>query len=176
VAQRREDIRAADSDRQFVADRLREALNEGRLDLGEYDDRLKQAYAARTYGELDTLLHDLPTVVPAERAQLATTGSAQPAATGGPPYRRRQIPVWLQATWGSWLTCSLVCVVIWLATSPGGYPWPVWVAGPWGAILLARTIMALGSGDPEGYLKAEQEREERRRRQKRARRERRRYR
>jgi hypothetical protein len=156
-------MRAADSDRQFVADRLREALNEGRLDLGEYDDRLKLVYAAKTYGELDHLLHDLPTVAPPERSQLATTSPA----TAGPPYHRRQIPVWLQATWGSWLTASLVCLVIWLATDPGGYPWPIWVAGPWGAVLLARTIMALGSGDPERYVHAERDRERQRRQERR---------
>jgi hypothetical protein len=155
-----------------VAERLREALNEGRIDLGEYDDRLKQAYAARTYGELDTLLHDLPAVAPPERSQVATTSPAGPPATAaaGPPFMGRQIPVWLQATWGSWLTASLVCLVIWLATDPHGYPWPVWVAGPWGAVLLARTIMALGSGDPEGYHRAKQERERQHREEKQARR------
>jgi hypothetical protein len=156
-------------DRQFVADRLQAALNEGRIDLSEYDDRLKQAYAARTYGELDTLLHDLPTVAPPERSQVTPASPSQPVA-GGPPFHRQQIPVWLQATWGSWLTASLVCFVIWLATGSHGYPWPVWVAGPWGAVLLARTIMALGSGNPEGYLKAEQERERQRREEKRTRR------
>ncbi len=165
----REGMRAADADRQFVADRLRDALNEGRIDLSEYDDRLKQAYAARTYGELDTLLHDLPTVAPPERSQLATTGPAGATAPeqAGPPFMRRQIPVWLQATWGSWLTASLICVVIWLATGAHGYPWPVWVAGPWGAVLVARTIMALGSGDPEGYVRTQ---EERRRQERQARR------
>jgi len=163
--QRREDLRAADSDRQYVADQLRAALNEGRLNLGEYDDRLKQAYAARTYGELDQLLHDLPSVVPAEKARLATT----PPPTG-PPFERRAIPVWLQATWGSWLTTSLVCFVIYLLTSPGGYPWPLWVVGPWGAILLAKTISAYGSGDPEGYERAEREREQRERAERRQRR------
>jgi hypothetical protein len=53
--------------------------------------------------------------------------------------------------------------VVWLATTPGGYPWPVWVAGPWGAVLLARTIMAYASGDPEGFERAAKERERRRR-------------
>jgi hypothetical protein len=173
MAQRREDLRAADSDRQFVADRLREALDQGRLDLGEYDDRLKLAYAARTYGELDTLLHDLPAVVPAERARVATTppGQSGPATVPG---QRRRIPGWLLATWGSWLTTSLICLVVWLATSPGGYPWPVWVAGPWGVVLLGRTVMAYASGDPAGYERAEKERERQRRQERRERRDRRR--
>jgi hypothetical protein len=156
-------MRAADSDRQFVADRLRGALNEGRLDLSEYDDRLKRAYAARTYGELDTLLHDLPPVAPAERSRLATTDPVARGPALAPGAGRGRIPAWLLAVWGSWLSASLVCLVVWLATTPGGYPWPIWVAGPWGAVLLGRTIMAYASGDPEGYERAERERERRRR-------------
>ena len=149
MAQRREDMRAADSDRQFVADRLRDALNEGRLDLGEYDDRLQQTYAARTYGELDRLLNDLPTVVPPERAQVAQV--RQPAAPAGRPSWHP----WLLAIWSGWLTTTLVCFVIWVLTGAHGFPWPLWVAGPWGALLLARTIGAFASGDPVAHTQAE---------------------
>lgn len=63
VARHREHVgqlRVADTDRQAVADRLGTALREGRLDLAEYDERLRRAYAARTYHELDDLLTDLP--------------------------------------------------------------------------------------------------------------------
>ncbi|MDP9799157.1 signal recognition particle GTPase [Catenuloplanes nepalensis] len=56
----REEMRAADGDREAVAERLRAALNEGRLDLAEFDERLGRAYAAKTYGDLDGLLSDLP--------------------------------------------------------------------------------------------------------------------
>jgi hypothetical protein len=52
--------RAADADREAVADRLRIAAGEGRIDLAELDDRLGQAYSARTYGELELLVVDLP--------------------------------------------------------------------------------------------------------------------
>ena len=58
------DLRAGDADRERVAERLRTALDEGRLNLYEYDDRLREAYAAKTYGELDALLADLPGVTP----------------------------------------------------------------------------------------------------------------
>jgi hypothetical protein len=151
---RNPDMRAADTDRQAVADRLREALNEGRLDLGEYDERLQKAYAARTYGELDGLLLDLPPVTPAAQAQLATTGAA-PAA--GQPVPRRGVSAVMTAMWGGWLTTGLVLMVIWIATGAHGWPpWPIWVIGPWGAILLARTIMAFASGDPEGHLASEE--------------------
>jgi len=161
-------MRAADSDRQFVADRLRDALNEGRLTLGEYDERLKDAYAARTYGELDGVLHDLPAVTPPAQQQLATT----PPVTATPPPGQRagRVPGWLLAVWGSWLTSSLICFVIWGITTPGGYPWPLWVAGPWGAVLLGRTVMAYASGDPDGYGAVEERQRQARRAERRARR------
>ncbi|WP_031024775.1 DUF1707 SHOCT-like domain-containing protein [Streptomyces sp. NRRL WC-3725] len=54
------DLRASDADRDRVAEILRDALAEGRLDLGEFDERLEAAYKARTYGELAPLTRDLP--------------------------------------------------------------------------------------------------------------------
>jgi hypothetical protein len=154
VAERREDLRAADSDRQFVAQRLQEALNEGRLDLSEYDERLQRTYTAKTYGELDKILDDLPSTVPPRQAQVSTTPPASPAAQPTAA-KRKGLPPWLLMTWGSWFTTTVICVVIWLATG-AHYPWPVWVAGPWGAILLGRTLMALASGDPHSYIEAQQ--------------------
>jgi hypothetical protein len=52
--------RAADTDRDAVAERLRVAAREGRIELWELEERLVQAYDAKTYGELATLLADLP--------------------------------------------------------------------------------------------------------------------
>ena len=52
--------RAADTDRIQVAQLLTEAAAKGRLQLGEYEQRLAKAYAAQTYEELDRLTEDLP--------------------------------------------------------------------------------------------------------------------
>jgi Domain of unknown function (DUF1707) len=52
--------RAADSDREVVAERLRIAAGDGRIDLAELDERLGDAYAAKTYGQLEALVADLP--------------------------------------------------------------------------------------------------------------------
>src|SRR5512142_2970732 len=52
--------RAADADRESMALRLRDAAAEGRLDLNELEERLAAAYAAKTRGELDALIADLP--------------------------------------------------------------------------------------------------------------------
>jgi hypothetical protein len=53
-------VRASDADRERVADRLRDAAAEGRLLTEELEQRLEVALSARTYGQLDALLADLP--------------------------------------------------------------------------------------------------------------------
>ncbi|MER6386442.1 DUF1707 domain-containing protein [Streptomyces sp. NPDC001250] len=55
------DLRASDADRERVAEVLRDALAEGRLDMAEFEERLDAVYKARTYGELTPLTRDLPT-------------------------------------------------------------------------------------------------------------------
>ena len=93
----REDMRAGDSDRQAVADQLKTALDEGRLDLGEYDERLQRTYAAKTFAELDGLLTDLPGTVPVQHSQIAAT-SAAPAALRRAAGQGRQIAQWAGPT------------------------------------------------------------------------------
>ncbi|WP_338696969.1 DUF1707 domain-containing protein [Streptomyces sp. Q6] len=56
------ELRASDADREQVAERLRDALAEGRLDMDEFEERLEATYKARTYGELAPITRDLPGV------------------------------------------------------------------------------------------------------------------
>lgn len=53
-------LRISDADRHRVAELLREAAGEGRLDIEELDQRLEAAYAAKTYAELVPITADLP--------------------------------------------------------------------------------------------------------------------
>ncbi len=57
---------------------------------------------------------------------------------------RRDDPGGLRRSWGAWLSVVLVNVAVWAAVSVGTgdrvYFWPIWVAAPWGALLLARTL------------------------------------
>ncbi|MEU8327971.1 DUF1707 domain-containing protein [Micromonospora sp. NPDC048839] len=153
----RDGMRAADADRAAVAERLRVALNEGRLDLHEYDERLQRAYAARTYAELEALLTDLPPVTPSQSSVLA------PAAAGGPAVsppagQPDQVPTgdatarWLGELWLPYLKVIAIVVAIWAVTSVLSqqllYFWPGWVAGPWGAVLVVRTVTGLAGGEP----------------------------
>ncbi|WP_028804771.1 DUF1707 SHOCT-like domain-containing protein [Streptomyces sp. 142MFCol3.1] len=54
------ELRASDADRERVAEQLRDALAEGRLDMEEFEERLEATYQARTYGELAPITRDLP--------------------------------------------------------------------------------------------------------------------
>jgi hypothetical protein len=53
-------LRASDADRDAVAERLRNAAVEGRLEPDELEERLHAALRARTYADLEGLLEDLP--------------------------------------------------------------------------------------------------------------------
>ncbi|MFI5492573.1 DUF1707 domain-containing protein [Actinoplanes sp. NPDC051859] len=124
-----EDMRAGDADRQVVADRLKSALDEGRLDLHEYDERLQAVYAAKTFGELDGLTTDLPGTIPAQRAQLAPhEPTAVPVVPTGKG-KAAEVP-WL----GGYAGVVLICVVIWAMSSLGSgewqYFWPGWMLIP----------------------------------------------
>jgi hypothetical protein len=53
-------MRVSDEDRRVAGERLRVAVDEGRLTPGDYDQRLGRAYAAVTAADLDELFTDLP--------------------------------------------------------------------------------------------------------------------
>jgi len=53
-------VRVGDADREAVAAQLREHFADGRLTLEELNERLDQAFAAKTRADLNTVLRDLP--------------------------------------------------------------------------------------------------------------------
>ena len=82
--------RVGDADRNGVVELLKEAHAAGYLSLEETDERLGAALNARTRGELDRLVADLP---PEWRA-----GQERGRRAVGAPARRRDLPpeaVWL---------------------------------------------------------------------------------
>lgn len=78
-------LRASDADRHTVAEVLRQAAGEGRLDLDELDERLEAAYGAKTYADLVPLTADLPVAGAAHPVPAAPTPRV-PATSGGPSY------------------------------------------------------------------------------------------
>jgi Domain of unknown function (DUF1707) len=136
----RQKMRASDHDRQEVVDRLRGALEDGRLKMDEFEDRVGLAYQAVTCGDLAPLYADLPA------AGSRTEKEAAPPALAPPACVRWQgvlvdLPTTLKVLWTIWLTAVLINVVVWALVSGTSarlvYPWPLWVAGPYGAALLA---------------------------------------
>ena len=58
------ELRVGDVEREQIAQLLNQAVGEGRLTLTEYNERVGLAYAARTRGELDLVVADLPVARP----------------------------------------------------------------------------------------------------------------
>jgi hypothetical protein len=148
-------MRASDADRDRAASLLREHHAAGRLTAEEFGERLDAAYEAKTLGEIDHLMADLPSIdlyrLPDESMRrTAHAASSAPAAPGGG--HGRLSPAW-RGAWASWASVSMVLFAIWLITAVGSGGgnlhnlWFLWVAGPWGAILLGRWLFG---GHPGG--------------------------
>jgi hypothetical protein len=88
------EMRASDTERERVAERLRDAVAEGRLDMEEFEQRLDAAYKARTHGELEPLVRDLPAsgTVLSPVAAASTGNWAQ--RVGGPATSKGAFAFW----------------------------------------------------------------------------------
>jgi hypothetical protein len=117
-------MRASDAERAEVTDRLRAALDEGRLDLAEYDRRVQATLTATTTGELVPLTSDLPTDDRARRIAADARG-------------------WYRE-WGAWLGGAVIMTAIWgvncLRHGEPDFYWPVAPLGIWAAILVAAAV------------------------------------
>jgi Domain of unknown function (DUF1707) len=111
------DLRVSDQERERTAQQLREHFVAGRIDEDELNDRVQQAYAARTTGQLGALVADLP--------QLPLSPKEQKAALAT---RRRQLQRRLLQETGGGIALFAVCLVIWISDGAQGQFWPVWVA------------------------------------------------
>ncbi len=101
-------LRASDADRDRVAERLRQAAGDGRLSIAELHDRLDALYAAKTYGELEPVVADLPDAGKAASA-LAPKPIPGPvsARIGGTPVARTAKAVFSGITRrGQWVVPS----------------------------------------------------------------------
>lgn len=128
------ELRAADADRERVAQWLRAAHAEGRLDVDEVEERLSAAYAARTFGDLEPLTADLgpppaePVARPSRASRVASKHLREWAGTA----------VILNAIWI--ITC--------LAAGELLFYWPMFPVGIWGAVIVAELFFGLGDDEP----------------------------
>jgi hypothetical protein len=116
--------RPSEADRKAVSDQLRVAVDEGRLDLMEYDQRLRAAEMAGTLEHLHRVVADLPSQpeqVLVQIGEIAVTASTVYTPNGAIPLRGSQwavqdqwlseqkIPSWaiVLAIVGFFLVCAL---------------------------------------------------------------------
>ena len=116
-------LRAADSDREAVADILRDHHVAGRIDSDELQERIDRCYAAKSYADLDAVIADLPHEQP------------QPSRVRG---------VWL---WPRFAFLPLVLIAI-VALSHGHL---FWLAIPLAFFFFARPMLWRTSGRSSGW-------------------------
>ena len=140
-------IRASDADRDRVAALLREHHAAGRLTAEEFHERMDKAFDAKTLGELDELLADLPAIdlyrLPDEslrRPAPLPHQSLLPRDSGGASPSR--FPPGTVAM-GAWATVTAALVAVWaVAAVVGGgtwFPWWALVVIPWIWVLIRRS-------------------------------------
>jgi hypothetical protein len=103
--------RASDADRTAVAEQLRHASDDGRLNVTEYGDRARSARAATTQQELAALTSDL-----------SRAGSVHDVV------KQRGDPTGWDRRWSMWLAGNLFFVALWgwasIATGALVFFWP----------------------------------------------------
>jgi uncharacterized protein DUF4190/uncharacterized protein DUF1707 len=93
-------LRASDADREAVAERLRVASVDGRIDAEELEERLSAVYAARWVADLDRLVADVSPPPP-------------PAPVAAPPYAPYP-PAPVYQTTNGLAVASLIAGFFWL--------------------------------------------------------------
>jgi hypothetical protein len=133
-------IRASDADRDRVTALLREHHAAGRLTVEEFGERMEQALDARTLGELDELLADLPAIdlyqlpdASLRRAPPHRGQSLLPADRGGAGAPVRFAPG--TVAMGAWAVVTSALVALWAVALVVGdgtwFPWWALIAIPW---------------------------------------------
>jgi hypothetical protein len=117
------DLRVSDADRAAIADELSRHYGEGRLDQGEFSQRLDQAMSATTFRDLAGLLHDLP-------------HPDQPATAQGPVPPRRH-----RSGLRPLVVLALIAIVL-----AGAYHAIAWALAPvlWICVICAVALLAVG--------------------------------
>ncbi len=143
MANDKDDLRIGDSDRELASRLLKSAVEEGRLTLVEYDGRLQDIHNADTVGDLTPIFEDL--ILTGNRLGLAERGGAARQHAGEKNRPKFGTPAWIKWMWFGWAVPVALSVVIWLILVVTElelqYFWPIWLAGPLGAVIGSVTLM-----------------------------------
>jgi len=115
---KRSKLRASDLDRHQTVEFLSQHAGEGRLTTEELEQRIEQAYAAKTIGDLVAVTADLPA------DPRATSALRRPAQISTEPGRRFRYKLVRQVR--RWATIDLAAVLTWMFTGQGRF-WPAYV-------------------------------------------------
>jgi hypothetical protein len=141
-------IRASDADRDRVTALLREHHAAGRLTAEEFHERMERALDAKTLGELDELMADLPAIdlyqlpdASLRRAPPRPGQSLLSADSHGHHEPARFAPG--TVAMGAWAVVTSALIAIWaVAAVVGGgtwFPWWAVVAIPWIWVVIRRS-------------------------------------
>jgi hypothetical protein len=140
-------IRASDADRDRTAALLREHHAAGRLTAEEFHERMDKALDAKTLGELDELMADLPAIdlyqlpdASLRRAPPHFGQSLLPADRGGSASPVKFAPG--AVAMGAWAVVTSALVAIWAVAAVVGsgtwFPWWAFIALPWIWVVIRR--------------------------------------
>ncbi len=127
-------VRASDGDRARVTDMLCDAYAVGCLDRGELEQRSTLAQQARTLGELQDLIADLPGWLLERPAPLPHEAGRRPPARRRQPDQRMRLVLalagfWLVAMVMAWVPFfGIPLTVVWLVALCASN----WLSGPRG--------------------------------------------
>jgi Domain of unknown function (DUF1707) len=132
-------IRASDADRDRVASMLREHHAAGRLTAEEFHERMDRALEAKTLGELDELMTDLPAIdlyqLPDASLRRGPTRPGQSLLPADPGHASPARFTPGTVAMGAWAVVTSAMVAIWAVAAVVGsgtwFPWWALIALPW---------------------------------------------
>jgi hypothetical protein len=134
-------VRASDADRERAVGELELHFLAGRLDALELAERTDEAYAARSVGELEIVVRELP--------------------DGREPLRLS-----FRAHLAIYFAVNALLLAVWAMTvapdtrptdAGAGRIWPIWVMILWGGVLLAHGMRGLWRLDGSAHLRRPRE-------------------
>lgn len=122
------EMRIGNAERDALADLLRTSVDQGFLDLDEYEKRVDVVMAAKTVGAAAPALVDLP---------------AYHKILDADEHEKLGTPEWVKWMWVGFSIPIGICVSIWLIIfllADATYPWPLWVAAPFFGVGIPLTV------------------------------------
>ncbi|WP_460538924.1 DUF1707 SHOCT-like domain-containing protein [Glycomyces halotolerans] len=141
-------LRISNADRDEAVALLKRALDEGRLELSEFDERTRAVYGAKTNAELDLVFDDLPFGRTDDRSPSTFDAPADDRAEreqdGHGHVHHRHGHRGLPSSLHGLVWVAVPTITIWLLSSIVSgevqYFWPAWPVGIMAAIFLAQWL------------------------------------